>query len=86
MSVPVWCLDNILDDKPEGKNSAEKEEPPADEVPKRTSKKPERATHSKGKVRQSSNNMLPEKMYEPHPLMVRYWVLQVLLQYTILMI
>ncbi|KAK0154529.1 1-phosphatidylinositol 4,5-bisphosphate phosphodiesterase epsilon-1 [Merluccius polli] len=42
--------DNILDDKPEGKNPAEKEEPPADEVPKRTTKKPERAPHSKGKV------------------------------------
>ncbi|CAL8281840.1 unnamed protein product [Merluccius merluccius] len=42
--------DNILDDKPEGKNPAEKEEPPADEVPKRTTKKPERTPHSKGKV------------------------------------
>ncbi|KAJ3608409.1 hypothetical protein NHX12_025456 [Muraenolepis orangiensis] len=41
---------NILDDKPEGKNSVEKEEPPAYEVPKRSAKKPERASHSKGKV------------------------------------
>ncbi|XP_030195770.1 1-phosphatidylinositol 4,5-bisphosphate phosphodiesterase epsilon-1 isoform X2 [Gadus morhua] len=42
--------DNILDDKPEGKSTAEKEEPPTDEVPKRSSKKPERAANCKGKV------------------------------------
>ena len=48
----VLCSDNILDDKPEGKSTAEKEEPPTDEVPKRSSKKPERAANCKGKVGQ----------------------------------
>uniref|UniRef100_A0A3P9CDJ3 Phosphoinositide phospholipase C n=1 Tax=Maylandia zebra TaxID=106582 RepID=A0A3P9CDJ3_9CICH len=41
--------DNILDDKPEGKSSAEKEEQPADEIPKRM-KKADSTTQSKGKV------------------------------------
>ncbi|XP_068610524.1 1-phosphatidylinositol 4,5-bisphosphate phosphodiesterase epsilon-1 [Brachionichthys hirsutus] len=41
--------DNILDDKPEGKSSADKEEQPADEIPKRM-KKSDSATQSKGKV------------------------------------
>ncbi|XP_075884265.1 1-phosphatidylinositol 4,5-bisphosphate phosphodiesterase epsilon-1 isoform X2 [Nelusetta ayraudi] len=41
--------DNILDDKPEAKSSADKEEQPADEMPKRL-KKPDSASQSKGKV------------------------------------
>ncbi|XP_033975250.1 1-phosphatidylinositol 4,5-bisphosphate phosphodiesterase epsilon-1 isoform X1 [Trematomus bernacchii] len=41
--------DNILDDKPEGKSPADKEEQPVDEIPKRT-KKSESTTQSKGKV------------------------------------
>uniref|UniRef100_A0A4W6D086 Phosphoinositide phospholipase C n=1 Tax=Lates calcarifer TaxID=8187 RepID=A0A4W6D086_LATCA len=41
--------DNILDDKPEGKSSADKEEQPVDEIPKRM-KKTDSATQSKGKV------------------------------------
>uniref|UniRef100_A0A3Q3MAA6 Phosphoinositide phospholipase C n=1 Tax=Mastacembelus armatus TaxID=205130 RepID=A0A3Q3MAA6_9TELE len=41
--------DNILDDKPEGKSSADKEEQPVDEIPKRI-KKADSATQSKGKV------------------------------------
>ncbi|XP_070708116.1 1-phosphatidylinositol 4,5-bisphosphate phosphodiesterase epsilon-1 [Pempheris klunzingeri] len=41
--------DNILDDKPEGKSSADKEEHPADEIPKRM-KKSDSTTQSKGKV------------------------------------
>ncbi|XP_075314190.1 1-phosphatidylinositol 4,5-bisphosphate phosphodiesterase epsilon-1 isoform X2 [Odontesthes bonariensis] len=41
--------DNILDDKPEGKSSADKEEQPADEIPKRM-KKAESTMQSKGKV------------------------------------
>ncbi|XP_041670988.1 1-phosphatidylinositol 4,5-bisphosphate phosphodiesterase epsilon-1 isoform X2 [Cheilinus undulatus] len=41
--------DNILDDKPEGKSSADKEEQPVDEVPKRM-KKSDCTTQSKGKV------------------------------------
>ncbi|XP_029312319.1 LOW QUALITY PROTEIN: 1-phosphatidylinositol 4,5-bisphosphate phosphodiesterase epsilon-1 [Cottoperca gobio] len=41
--------DNILDDKPEGKSSADKEEQPVDEIPKRM-KKSESTTQSKGKV------------------------------------
>ncbi|XP_033962613.1 1-phosphatidylinositol 4,5-bisphosphate phosphodiesterase epsilon-1 isoform X5 [Pseudochaenichthys georgianus] len=41
--------DNILDDKPEGKSPADKEEQPVDEIPKRM-KKPESTTQSKGKV------------------------------------
>ncbi|XP_026206755.1 1-phosphatidylinositol 4,5-bisphosphate phosphodiesterase epsilon-1 isoform X2 [Anabas testudineus] len=41
--------DNILDDKPEGKNSADKEEQPVDEIPKRM-KKTDSTTQSKGKV------------------------------------
>uniref|UniRef100_A0A668A3T9 Phosphoinositide phospholipase C n=1 Tax=Myripristis murdjan TaxID=586833 RepID=A0A668A3T9_9TELE len=41
--------DNILDDKPEGKSSADKEEQPADEMPKRM-KKSDSTTQSKGKV------------------------------------
>lgn len=43
------CVDNILDDKPEGKSSADKEEQPVDEIPKRM-KKTDSATQSKGKV------------------------------------
>ncbi|XP_069011677.1 1-phosphatidylinositol 4,5-bisphosphate phosphodiesterase epsilon-1 [Embiotoca jacksoni] len=41
--------DNILDDKPEGKSSADKEEHPVDEIPKRM-KKADSTTQSKGKV------------------------------------
>uniref|UniRef100_A0AAQ5ZRG0 Phosphoinositide phospholipase C n=1 Tax=Amphiprion ocellaris TaxID=80972 RepID=A0AAQ5ZRG0_AMPOC len=41
--------DNILDDKPEGKSSAEKEEQPVDELPKRM-KKADSTVQSKGKV------------------------------------
>uniref|UniRef100_A0A3Q0RX65 Phosphoinositide phospholipase C n=1 Tax=Amphilophus citrinellus TaxID=61819 RepID=A0A3Q0RX65_AMPCI len=41
--------DNILDDKPEGKSSADKEEQPADEIPKRM-KKADSTSQSKGKV------------------------------------
>uniref|UniRef100_A0A665W4E4 Phosphoinositide phospholipase C n=1 Tax=Echeneis naucrates TaxID=173247 RepID=A0A665W4E4_ECHNA len=41
--------DNILDDKPEGKSSADKEEPTVDEIPKRM-KKADITTQSKGKV------------------------------------
>ncbi|XP_034564652.1 1-phosphatidylinositol 4,5-bisphosphate phosphodiesterase epsilon-1 isoform X2 [Notolabrus celidotus] len=41
--------DNILDDKPEGKSSVDKEEQPVDEVPKRM-KKSDSTTQSKGKV------------------------------------
>ncbi|KAK1881298.1 1-phosphatidylinositol 45-bisphosphate phosphodiesterase epsilon-1 [Dissostichus eleginoides] len=41
--------DNILDDKPEGKSPADKEEQPVDEIPKRV-KKSESTTQSKGKV------------------------------------
>ncbi|KAM8730218.1 1-phosphatidylinositol 4,5-bisphosphate phosphodiesterase epsilon-1 isoform 2-T2 [Acanthopagrus schlegelii] len=41
--------DNILDDKPEGKSSADKEEQPVDEIPKRM-KKTDSTTQSKGKV------------------------------------
>ncbi|XP_047464842.1 1-phosphatidylinositol 4,5-bisphosphate phosphodiesterase epsilon-1 isoform X3 [Mugil cephalus] len=41
--------DNILDDKPEGKSSADKEEPHVDEIPKRM-KKTESTMQSKGKV------------------------------------
>ncbi|KAK7919592.1 hypothetical protein WMY93_010876 [Mugilogobius chulae] len=40
--------DNILDDKPEGKSPAEKEEHPVDEMPKR--KKTDSTSQSKGKV------------------------------------
>lgn len=42
------CVDNILDDKPEGKSPADKEEHPADDVPKR--KKADSTVQSKGKV------------------------------------
>uniref|UniRef100_A0AAQ6A2X5 Phosphoinositide phospholipase C n=1 Tax=Amphiprion ocellaris TaxID=80972 RepID=A0AAQ6A2X5_AMPOC len=42
-------IDNILDDKPEGKSSAEKEEQPVDELPKRM-KKADSTVQSKGKV------------------------------------
>ncbi|KAF0025434.1 hypothetical protein F2P81_022315 [Scophthalmus maximus] len=41
--------DNLLDDKPEGKSSADKEEQPVDEIPKRM-KKADSTTQSKGKV------------------------------------
>ncbi|XP_069373582.1 1-phosphatidylinositol 4,5-bisphosphate phosphodiesterase epsilon-1 isoform X1 [Paralichthys olivaceus] len=41
--------DNILDDKPEGKSPADKEEQPVDEIPKRM-KKTDSTTQSKGKV------------------------------------
>ncbi|KAM9837938.1 1-phosphatidylinositol 4,5-bisphosphate phosphodiesterase epsilon-1 [Aulostomus maculatus] len=41
--------DNILDDKLEGKSSADKEEQPSDEIPKRM-KKADSTTQSKGKV------------------------------------
>uniref|UniRef100_A0AAV2LGA3 Phosphoinositide phospholipase C n=1 Tax=Knipowitschia caucasica TaxID=637954 RepID=A0AAV2LGA3_KNICA len=40
--------DNLLDDKPEGKSPADKEEHPADELPKR--KKTDSSSQSKGKV------------------------------------
>lgn len=45
----VFDVDNILDDKPEGKSSADKEEQPVDEIPKRM-KKSDSTTQSKGKV------------------------------------
>ncbi|CAK6981814.1 -phosphatidylinositol 4%2C5-bisphosphate phosphodiesterase epsilon-1 isoform X2 [Scomber scombrus] len=41
--------DNILEDKPEGKSSADKEEQPVEEIPKRM-KKSDSTTQSKGKV------------------------------------
>ncbi|XP_061564651.1 1-phosphatidylinositol 4,5-bisphosphate phosphodiesterase epsilon-1 isoform X3 [Cololabis saira] len=41
--------DNILDEKPEGKSSADKDDPPADEIPKRM-KKGDSAVQSKGKM------------------------------------
>nr|XP_020460695.1 1-phosphatidylinositol 4,5-bisphosphate phosphodiesterase epsilon-1 isoform X2 [Monopterus albus] len=41
--------DNLLDDKPEGKSSADKEEQPVDEIPKRL-KKADSTMQSKGKV------------------------------------
>lgn len=44
-----FCIDNILDDKPEGKSSADKEEQPVDEIPKRM-KKTDFTVQSKGKV------------------------------------
>ncbi|KAI9514185.1 1-phosphatidylinositol 4,5-bisphosphate phosphodiesterase epsilon-1 [Dissostichus eleginoides] len=47
--VPGDIQDNILDDKPEGKSPADKEEQPVDEIPKRV-KKSESTTQSKGKV------------------------------------
>lgn len=46
--------DNLLDDKPEVKSSADKEEQPVDEIPKRI-KKPDNTTQSKGKVGGFSN-------------------------------
>lgn len=49
ISLSTFCTDNILDDKPEGKGSADKEEQPVDEVPKRM-KKSDSTTQSKGKV------------------------------------
>ncbi len=45
----IVFIDNILDDKPEGKSSADKEEQPVDEIPKRM-KKSDSSTQSKGKV------------------------------------
>lgn len=45
----AFYTDNILDDKPEVKSSADKEEQPVDEIPKRI-KKPDNTTQSKGKV------------------------------------
>lgn len=50
----AFYTDNILDDKPEVKSSADKEEQPVDEIPKRI-KKSDNTTQSKGKVRTSSN-------------------------------
>lgn len=41
--------DNLLEEKSEGKSSADKEEQPVDEVPKRM-KKADGSTPSKGKV------------------------------------
>lgn len=41
--------DNLLEEKSEGKSSADKEEQPVDEVPKRM-KKADGGTPSKGKV------------------------------------
>lgn len=45
----TFYTDNILDDKPEVKSSADKEEQPVDEIPKRI-KKSDNTTQSKGKV------------------------------------
>lgn len=55
----AFYIDNILDDKPEVKNSADKEEQPVDEIPKRI-KKSDNTTQSKGKVGRFSNRM-PKK-------------------------
>lgn len=44
------CADNLLDDKADAKNSVDKEELHADDIPKRM-KKPDSAVQSKGKVR-----------------------------------
>jgi len=53
----VICLiDNILDDKPEGKSAADKEEPSVDEIPKRM-KKSESTTQSKGKVEKNQKEV-----------------------------
>ncbi|XP_062330933.1 1-phosphatidylinositol 4,5-bisphosphate phosphodiesterase epsilon-1 [Osmerus eperlanus] len=54
--------DNILEDKPDGKSSGDKEEPPSDEMPKRM-KKADNATQSKGKV---FDMELGEEFYLPH--------------------
>lgn len=54
MELLIFSTDNILDDKPETKSSADKEEQPVDEAPKRM-KKSDSATQSKGKVRNYSN-------------------------------
>lgn len=43
------CEDNLLDDKPEGKSTGDKEEHPLDEIPKRI-KKADSTVQSKGKV------------------------------------
>lgn len=52
----AFYIDNILDDKPEVKSSADKEEQPVDEIPKRI-KKSDNTTQSKGKVGRFSNRM-----------------------------
>lgn len=54
MELLIFSTDNILDDKPETKSSADKEEQPVDEAPKRM-KKSDSTTQSKGKVRNYSN-------------------------------
>ncbi|XP_036072994.1 1-phosphatidylinositol 4,5-bisphosphate phosphodiesterase epsilon-1 isoform X4 [Oryzias melastigma] len=48
-TVAYGLEDNILDDKLDAKNSVDKEELPADDIPKRM-KKPDSAVQSKGKV------------------------------------
>lgn len=52
----AFYTDNILDDKPEVKSPADKEEQPVDEIPKRI-KKSDNTTQSKGKVGHFSNRM-----------------------------
>lgn len=56
----AFYIDNILDDKPEVKSSADKEEQPVDEIPKRI-KKSDNTTQSKGKVGRFSNRK-PKKI------------------------
>nr|XP_057918195.1 1-phosphatidylinositol 4,5-bisphosphate phosphodiesterase epsilon-1 isoform X3 [Doryrhamphus excisus] len=56
--------DNLLEDKPEGKNSTDKEDQPADEAPKLKMKKSDSSTQqSKGKV---FDMELGEEFYVPH--------------------
>ncbi|XP_053720774.1 1-phosphatidylinositol 4,5-bisphosphate phosphodiesterase epsilon-1 isoform X1 [Synchiropus splendidus] len=55
--------DNILDDKPEGKSSGDKDEQPTDELPKRMKKSENSSTQSKGK--QVFDMELGEEFYLP---------------------
>lgn len=49
-TILFYCTDNILDDKPDAKSPADKEEQSVDEIPKRM-KKADNMMQSKGKVR-----------------------------------
>lgn len=49
-NILFYFTDNILDDKPDVKGPADKEEQPTDEIPKRI-KKADNMMQSKGKVR-----------------------------------
>lgn len=60
----ISLIDNILDDKPEGKSSADKEEQSVDEIPKRM-KKSESTTQSKGKVDNYNINYCKKKTIVP---------------------